>query len=1063
MTRLLGETARAWMLEKIITLTRCLVLIALGNSSTLAQITPDHTLGNESSRVTPNVNIKGSPVDRIDGGATRGTNLFHSFQEFNVGNGQRVYFANPSGIDNIFSRVSGNNLSAILGTLGVNGSANLFLLNPNGIIFGDGATLDVGGSFLATTANAIQFGEQGFFSATDPNSPALLTINPSALLFNHIKSGNIENSSTAPAGVSLSEFPLSGLRVPNGKSLLLVGGDVVIDGGGLNALGGRVELAGVEGSGTIGLNINQDNLSLSVPDDIARADVSIKNGSEVNVIADNGGSIVINAQNLEISERSFLGAGIDFGSGTPESQAGDINFNAKGEIAVSASLITNSVFFDGVGNGGNLSIKANSFSVSDFSFLFVSTNGRGDAGSVSMQVNGSVSFSEGSTIFNQVDPDGIGKVGGISIEADSFTLLEGAELQTTSRGKGDGGDVTIDVRDSVVFDGLFSDGFPSAIFSGLGPSATGKGGDIKITARSFTLSNGARLQTKSEGRGNAGNVKIQVSDRILFDGTEKNPNPEFEHLTGIFTTVETETFRRGGDVQIETGSLTIINGAEITADTFGLGDVGNITIEAREDISLDGVHLRGFPSGIFTAVGIDPRTGATGQGQGGDIRLTAKSLSLSNGAQIAAATQSQGDAGNVTINTREKVVVDGLSIDGFPTGILSSVIRGAEGKGGEINITTGTLKVQNGARLDSSTAGKGTAGNIFLKANSLELINNGQIRNITESNDNAGNITLQVRDNLILDGAESGIFANTEEGSMGDGGSIFIDPKTVFILDGATIAVESKGTGKGGNIKIQSGSLTLDNRASISAQTASNTGGDITLQIQDLLLLRRGSLISTTAGTAQAGGDGGNITIDADFIVAVPNENSNITANAFLGNGGTINITAQGIFGFQFQDQETFFSDITASSEFGIAGVVEINRPDLDPSQGLVELSEETVNVAGLINQNLCVAGKGSEFIVTGKGGLPNSPKETLNVDIGWEDWRMATQHQQTSREQSRTQQMSVSSNSQSRTKKQEFERIVQAQGWIVAPNGNLILTAKPVTVTSQGIWLSPLDCHMLQ
>ena len=137
-----------------------------------AQITPDGTLGAEGSIITPNVNAGGLPADRIDGGARRGANLFHSFREFNVGELQRVYFANPAGIENILSRVTGSSRSDILGTLGVvGGNANLFLINPNGIIFGPNARLDVGGSFVASTANAIQFGEQGFFSATNPEAP----------------------------------------------------------------------------------------------------------------------------------------------------------------------------------------------------------------------------------------------------------------------------------------------------------------------------------------------------------------------------------------------------------------------------------------------------------------------------------------------------------------------------------------------------------------------------------------------------------------------------------------------------------------------------------------------------------------------------------------------------------------------------------------------------------------------------------------------------------------------------------------------------------------------------
>ncbi|MGH2414885.1 MAG: filamentous hemagglutinin N-terminal domain-containing protein, partial [Microcystaceae cyanobacterium] len=245
--------------------------VAISGDRTLAQITPDGTLGTESSVVTPNVTIKELPADRIDGGAVRGANLFHSFSQFNIRELQRVYFANPVGVENILSRVTGMDVSNIQGTLGVNGRANLFFLNPNGIILGRNASLDVGGSFVATTADAIQFGKQFFFSATNPEAPPLLTVSPSALFFNQMKRGHIENRSIAPAGVNLSGDSLFGLRVPDGQSLLLVGGDILIDGGGLHTSGGEIELIGVAGSGAVGLKIDGKNLNLSLPEDIARA------------------------------------------------------------------------------------------------------------------------------------------------------------------------------------------------------------------------------------------------------------------------------------------------------------------------------------------------------------------------------------------------------------------------------------------------------------------------------------------------------------------------------------------------------------------------------------------------------------------------------------------------------------------------------------------------------------------------------------------------------------------------------------------------------------------------
>ncbi|NES82370.1 MAG: S-layer family protein [Moorea sp. SIO2B7] len=266
----------------------------------------------------------------------------------------------------------------------------------------------------------------------------------------------------------------------------------------------------------------------------------------------------------------------------------------------------------------------------------------------------------------------------------------------------------------------------------------------------------------------------------------------------------------------------------------------------------------------------------------------------------------------------------------------------------------------------------------------------------------------------------------------------------MIIRDGAGIAASSQGSGEGGNIFIEVGTLTLDNKAFISGETATNQGGNITLSIQDKLFLQNKSQITATAGTEEAGGDGGNITINAPFILAFP-DNNEITANAFEGNGGNIQIFTNAIFGSQFLE-------VTASSAFGVQGVVDINTPNVDPSQGLVELSENPVDVAKLIEQNFCRLGSGSEFIITGRGGLPASPNETLRADAPWVDLRLE-ENQQPSE---------VNINRQTTMSKTQ-RRIIQAQGWITTANGTVLLTSQGVTATSQGIWLHPTDCQILR
>lgn len=285
-------------------------------NTAFAQIIPDQTLGVESSKITPI-----GAADLINGGATRGTNLFHSFQEFNIGVGRGAYFSNPTGIENIFSRVTGGNPSNILGTLGVLGNANLIFLNPNGIVFGANSSLDLRGSFVASTASSLLF-DNGFeFSSTNPTAPPLLTVNIPVGLGFRSNPGRITNRSVATD----LDGNLVGLQVDTGKSLALIGGDVNIPGGGrLTALGGRIELGGLAEEGTVGLTIDGNSASFSFPQGVKLGNVSLSEDARVGVRGVGGGDIVVNANNFTATGGGRLTAGTE-GAGN----AGDITVNAN--------------------------------------------------------------------------------------------------------------------------------------------------------------------------------------------------------------------------------------------------------------------------------------------------------------------------------------------------------------------------------------------------------------------------------------------------------------------------------------------------------------------------------------------------------------------------------------------------------------------------------------------------------------------------------------------------------------------------------------------------------------
>jgi filamentous hemagglutinin family protein len=235
-----------------------LFCLSIASLPATAQVTADGT-------TSTTVNTNGNNFE-INDGNRAGGNLFHSFRDFSVRNGGEAFFNNANDIVNIFSRVTGGNISNIDGLLRANGSANLFLINPNGIIFGENARLDIGGSFYGTSADSILF-EDGEFSATDLDNPPLLTINAPIGLSLRDNPGDIVNRSnsglsrTVPfqKGERSGEVNINnpiGLTVNTGQNITLIGGNILLDGGGLTAPGGKVELGGLSAAGEIIINEN---------------------------------------------------------------------------------------------------------------------------------------------------------------------------------------------------------------------------------------------------------------------------------------------------------------------------------------------------------------------------------------------------------------------------------------------------------------------------------------------------------------------------------------------------------------------------------------------------------------------------------------------------------------------------------------------------------------------------------------------------------------------------------------------------------------------------------------
>ncbi|NJP08897.1 MAG: S-layer family protein [Leptolyngbyaceae cyanobacterium RU_5_1] len=899
------------------TLAQLFVDIAAFPVPALAQVVADPSLG---TTVTPN----GTTYD-ITGGTTVGSrNLFHSFGRFDVQFGETANFLNAPTIANIFARITGGTASNINGLIQAQGTANLFLMNPSGILFGSGAQLNIGGSFVATTANAIQFPGGAEFSLTSPVTPTnpLLTVNPSAFLFNQLKAASIQSNS-------------ANLEAEDGQSLVLLGGDVTLDDSLLNlenVLGGRAELGGLAAPGKVDLAVDGGIFRLSFPKDVLRSDVILRDGSGVNVIAGSGGSIAVHARNLTVSNGSYLLAGVGSG-GAPNSQAGDITLDATEIIEVTrTSFIENGVYRNEIGNSGN----------------------------------------------------------------------------------------------------------------------------IYVTAGSLSITGGAYLATFVLGQGQAGDVVIKSGDRVAVKGT----SPDGQFLSGVFSVLLQGATGDAGDLTIDTKYLIVRDGAQVTATTFGRGNAGSLTVRASDSVELSGERSTvngevGFPGGLFAQVDL------TGTGRGGNLTIETRRLSVSNGSKVQVATFGDGDAGNLFIRADE-IDVFATRPTRFTTAINAGVTRDPrtvtppKGKGGTLTIETGRLSVWNtpeATRLVEVTVNTAGVGN-------------------------AGTLLLQARDSVEVTGNLSSISARVLGQATGRGGDLFVQTNQLNLRDGGQISASSQGAGEAGNIFIQARhSVRLDNQSQIVAATRSGNGGNIILEAQDLVLLRRGSQISTTAGTAQVGGDGGNITINAPrgFIVGVQNENSAITANAFTGSGGRVTITAQGIYGLQFRPRLTPFSDITASSEFGISGTVTLNTPDVDPSRGLQALPVTLVDPSQQFSQECVPRGpkRASSFVITGRGGIASSPTEVLQDESVLADWVSLRDEGGGMKMEERGERGGSSSSSPPPpTSPSPHLRsadaqgsplpptpIVEAQGWIVEPDGTVVLVAELPTAAPHSPLFAPMGC----
>ena len=921
-----------------------LTLPVCSRSQETTAITPDGTMSTIVNQTGTIYDITGGT--RPDGGA----NLFHSFGEFGVPTDNIANFLNDSPVPttNILSRVTGGNPSNIFGTIQTQGfgNANLFLMNPAGIVFGPDAALNVGGSTHFTTADYLRLADGVQFTALPGAQDAVLSVAPFTA-FGFL--GATPNSITVDG---------SALSVTDGEAISLVGGALTI-GSNLKASGGQVALASVASSGEVLADTYASAPNVDGQSFTSMGNLSLLEGTTLDVSGDLAGTVKIRSGQLMVDGATISANTLEPASGLLEPPGAGIDITTTGDLLVNnGGLIEANVSGGSMAGGDILLNVGQNLEIRNGSMVHtLALSGSGHAGNIEVNAN-RVLISDASQGFESVTfgafmGNSTGNAGNISIVTKDLRMVKGLITATTVFGVGQGGKVDVNVQGGEIF-------LDESVISTNAIGSIGNAGEIEITARNVSLRNNANIESGSTfgATGNAGGVNMIVN-----------------------------------------GQLDIREKSAITVRSELAGVNGDLTISA-EDIVITGVREGMFPldgqQGDFT--GFSTRTT---DGEGGDMHITARSLQLTDKGFLNGSTDGSGTAGNIFINLSERlriadggeiraittgsgaagqieVVADAVELSGrnaFPfierdgTDALAfariSTQTDASGTGGTIGITAKQIDILDGGSMTSNSLGEGDGGSIRIKADTILISGENPSKtafrldprsSITTENEGripgpeatglAGDISLEMRDTLSLDGG----LISARSGSAGSGGSIQVTTGDLSLSNDASISAQSTSTGNAGNINLLANNTIQVENSAVTTESRESSGGNIDLQAQELISLDNSIIESSVEGDATT--VGGNISLDPEFIIL---RNSQILANAVEGQGGNISLIATNSI---LADP---FSVLDASSALGVSGSVDIQAPIQNLSGTIAPLPEETTPVTSLYGAR-CAAGQGGHF-----------------------------------------------------------------------------------------------------
>ena len=650
------KIVKEYLSQSIFYLTTCIFTLAT-SSIAHSQIVPDNTLPNNTI-VLPN----GKLVE-INGGTTNGNNLFHSFEQFSIPADTTVIFNNATTIENIFSRVTGGSVSNIEGLIQANGTANLFLLNPAGIVFGENAAINIGGSLFVSTADSFVFSDGSQFSAVNPEAPPLLTVNiPVGLQYGanpgtiKVKGNGHKVFSDPETSITNRDNRPPGIAVASGKTLALLGGKIELEGGNVTAESGNIEVWAVTDESQLSI-VGSNNTFTIKPSDaaISYTDINLSQTASIDVSANKAGSIRLQGQNVILTD---------------------------GSIVLSETL--------GDGTGGLLQVNASEL---------VSLDGT------------TPSFDFPTGLLTEIAPGATGKGSDILINSQKLVVSGGGFISSGTAGTGNSGSITVNAPSIDLAGGLLlGDTFiaPSGIFSQALFSDTGNSGNITINTKNLSVTEGANISTLTFFGGNSGSITVNA-EKVTLEGTSGD-------ISSVVSTVSGGGEGNAGSLEVNTAKLVMSDGGQITTATFGDGNAGNLTVNATESVELKGATTQGR-TGLFASAFI-------GTGDGGNLDVKTKQLTIENEATISVSNfqslnlfpPGKGAPGNLNINANSVNLNQGI--------ITAEANSGSQGN---ISIVSDNIVLQNNSLLTTNARGEATGGNITIETDTLTALNNSDI------------------------------------------------------------------------------------------------------------------------------------------------------------------------------------------------------------------------------------------------------------------------------------------------------------------------------------------------